>query len=140
MYIEYGAGKLTIKIWEPKPEGKLKHLFYDLAGHFKLKNPLYIRVFNVSYTAWPFAVLLGTLSWMWTDPSPELRLFHIYLICIASVVFIISLALKYFLSFLYLDRKHGVENFWKRNKDRIILLILGVVFGAFAKWFFDKFF
>jgi len=38
---------------------------------------------------------------------------------------------------LYVDRRFRVLNFWQRNSDKVLLLILGAVVGGFVKWLFD---
>lgn len=41
---------------------------------------------------------------------------------------------------LYLDRKFRVLNFWQRNSDKIILVLLGALFGFIGKCIFDLIF
>ena len=53
------------------------------------------------------------------------------------VPLLISFLWSQFFPGLYVDRRFRVLNFWQRNSDKIILLLLGTVFGVFVKWLFD---
>lgn len=138
--IQYKNGKLTLEIWPPRPEEEIKLLFYDFVRHFNLKWPLYIRMFNVLYTVWPVVIFFVGFPWALSYFSREINVVYFSLFCLTTLVFIISLILNYFLFFLYLNRRHGIDTFWKRNSDRIILLVLGAVIATIVRCFFDKFF
>lgn len=56
--------------------------------------------------------------------------------CILAPLIISFLWSQYFPG-LYIDRRFRVLNFWQRNSDKIILLLLGAVVGFFLKWLFD---
>ena len=58
--------------------------------------------------------------------------------CILGPLFISILWTWYFPG-LYVDRRFRVLNFWQRNSDNIILLLIGAVLGFLVKWLFDFF-
>ena len=58
---------------------------------------------------------------------------YLFALCIVSLFFIFSLFHRWKGSIIYLNRSYEVSNFWDRNRDRIIFLIIGAVLSILGQ-------
>ncbi len=136
--IVYKKGVFDISSWMPTDE--LKLLFIEIVDYIKSKHSVYINIMNPSYTFFPWWFVLCSTPILLLFKQNILNVIYLSFLSILTIIILISISKKYCFSHVYFERRHSIENFWSRNIDKIILLIIGAFFGALAKWLLDKLF
>jgi ABC-type bacteriocin/lantibiotic exporter with double-glycine peptidase domain len=110
---------------------------FELKDYFLNRVPWHYKVFN----PWIFFILIpvstAILQIFIDDKTKNLRYPWLWWIFVTVTLFlIISIVNRYFGFGLTLTRKHEY-GFWKRNKDKILLTILGALIGSALTLFFQ---
>ncbi|GAA6146025.1 hypothetical protein [Thalassolituus maritimus] len=126
----FGTYKIIISGARAALVGEHHSFSYELGEFLRNRVILKYKIFNPSSWVLSFIISLTAITAAlkhYSDPS-QFPKWPIYLLFIIGTVCIISPVYRRFNFGLKLVSRHG-SSFWYRNKDQIILLALGGVFG-----------
>jgi hypothetical protein len=123
-------------------EDDLVASWQEIKGLLEKRVPSYARFLKLENWLWGFGIvaLFGhdSIGSMATNPIPG------YLFAAALTILgygsIYSIIYRSQNSFIYLKRQHQILSFWKRNGEKILMLIIGAVIGGIAKGIGDTLF
>jgi hypothetical protein len=133
----YHKGELEVRTrWEATDT--LRLIWSDIADRLRMNRPIIFRLPKPFYFLWPFFVLL-----LWYGPllnkygtSMDKTIYFAFLFLFGGLG-LTSLSVKRFTAAIYLQRRHDVDSFWKRNADKLIIAVVAATIGVAIKWAFD---
>lgn len=134
--LNYKKGTLKINTWATTDAQKL--IWQDIVDHLQSKRAIVFKLIEL-ITFWPLFYLLCFLPAIIISKKALLKEWYIVLIALYIMLWLITLSVKKIFACVYLQRRHEVDSFWKRNADKIILIVIGAIIGSCSKWIFDLF-
>jgi hypothetical protein len=134
--LNYNNGSVQINTWPTTDAQKI--IWQNIVDHFSRTRNAVSKLIGL-ITFWPLFYLLCFLPAVIISKNETLKEWYIVLIALYSVLWLITLSVKRIFACVYLQRRHEVNSFWKRNSDKIILIVIGAIIGGCAKWIFDLF-
>jgi len=115
-------------------------LWYSLKDYLKRKSPWYSKILTAG--SWGISsLLLLSLLPLVLITFPKIKEPYFNVMAISGFFYILSFLVRLKGSTIYLERKHQISNFWGRNRDKIIMLLIGSILtllGAlFMKFVFN---
>jgi len=119
-----------------RADGELELVWHRIKDFVADKTPWYSRYIEI----FPWSIITFTLLFQYTsfiDWETKILAVPVWfntLVVVASLIFAFSILKTITDRGVVLVPRHAAKNFWTRNADRILMLIVGAIIGAFGKY------
>lgn len=131
----YKNGALSVYAWNSTNIDRL--MWQDISDYLQRKRHTILRLMEL-ITFKPLFVLLIPIGGILFSKNKLLIDCYLTLTVLYGILWLITLFTKHSFSNIYLQKRHEVESFMKRNSDKIILSLIGAIIGFGLKWVFDS--
>jgi hypothetical protein len=141
-YIDLEIKKSSVHLYSSNGNDVVAGVWHILVNILRKHEILFYKILNPFIFYFPFALSIGPLlgagfASIFSPSGPVINTIYIVLAISTFVLLLLSLTRYLFGSKLILIPKNKHEGFWKLNKDKILLAIIGIIIGSLGKFLYD---